>query len=288
MKLTLLAMALLACSFSAMASWTTPSQSMGQFCADRDSGEFVKDLTINYENLMGFNNRGGIGNGGVCWWHSRFQRNALYLTIFKPAERTPNLKEAQLIIEKIRAGKEIITIPGYRNFFEFSLDWRSTIQKELEKWQKSDGILKFNWVVGLSGSSVVKADKMQEMMDELYEYVEGEGNIAYQKLQIKGIVAHAWLVVRMNKVDNGYDLEVIDSNFAKQTNIYKYRSGMTNFNHPDYGNFTPYLEREKELDNVKLAILKECDTDKYEELKAKIKNKDAGPSQKEKVLISNN
>lgn len=274
MKSTLLALAALACSFSTMASTPTASQSVSQFCADRSSGNFAKELTESSENLMGFSNRGGLGNGGVCWWHSRFQRNALYLTIYKPGEETPSTKEAKEIIEKIRSGKEIVTIPGYRNFNEFSLDWRGAIQKELDKWQKSDGILKFNWVIGLSGDSTVKAYEMKEMMDELYDYVEGEGNIAYEKLQIKGIVAHAWLVVNMKKVDDGYDLQILDSNFPNQTLLYKYRDGMTHFNHYAYGNFVPYLERKGELDNIKLTILKKCDPDKYAELKGKARKDD--------------
>lgn len=282
MKSTLLALAALACSFSAMA--ITPSTSMSQFCADRSQTSFAKDLTESSENLMSFTNRGGIGNGGVCWWHSRFQRNALYLTVYKPEAETPSTKEAKEIIEKIRDGKEIVVIPGYRNFFEFSLNHRGAIQRELEKWQKSDGILKFNWVIGLKGSSSVAPDKMKDMMDELYEYVEGEGNIAYQKLQIKGIVAHAWLVISMKKVDNGYDLEILDSNYANQTQVYKYRNGMTNFNHYFYGNFVPYLERKGEMDKIQLTILKKCNPDEYAARKGKTRSDE---TTEQRVVLGN-
>lgn len=268
MKSTLLALAALVCSFSAAAA-VTASQSMEQFCADRASLKSVKELTTTSENLMGFTNQGGIGNGGVCWWHSRMQRNALYLTVYKPAERMPTVKEAKKIIERIRDGKEIVVIPGFRNFNEFSITFRSTVQRELEKWQKGDGVLRFNWVIGLKGQSDIDASKMKEMMDELYDYVEGEGNIAYQKLQIKGIVAHAWLVVRMKKVEKGYDLQVIDSNFQNETIIYEYRTGMTHFNHYAYGEFVPYLERKGEMDKVTNVILKKCNPDEYARRKGK-------------------
>lgn len=262
-NLALGAIAALACSFSAMAG-TTASQSMDQFCTDRASSGFVKELVHNSENLTSFANRGGIGNGGVCWWHSRMQRNALYLTVFKPADKRPTKEQGKVIIEKLRAGKEIVVIPGYQNWSEFSYSFRAEIQRELDKWQKGDGILKFNWVIGLKGSSSVKPEKMKDMMDELYEYVEGEGNIAYQKLQIKGVVAHAWLVINMTKTAKGYDLQILDSNYPNQTLKYEYRRGMTNFNHYFYGNFVPYLERTGEMTKLTNVIMKKCNPEQYE------------------------
>lgn len=268
MKSTILALAALACSFSAMASMTA-SQSMDQFCADRSDLTSVKELTSNSSNMMAFQNRGGLGGGGVCWWHSRMQRNALYLTIYKPAEARPSAEEAAIIVAKIRDGKEIITIPGYRNFAEFSTKHQSQIQRELEKWQKGEGILKASWVIGLKGESTVGASELKIMMDELYKYVVVDGNIAYQKLQIKGITAHAWLVVNMKKNNNGYDLQVIDSNFPSWTKIYKYTEGMTSFNHDYYGNFTPYLERTGEMEKLALTVLKKCNPDEYESRKKK-------------------
>ncbi len=271
MKSTILDLAALACSFSAMAG-TTASQSMEQFCADRSDARFAKDLTTSSSNLMAFQNHGGIGNGGVCWWHSRFQRNSLYVTIYKPAEPRPTAEEAAVLVEKIRDAKEIVVIPGYRNFSEFSYNHQKQIQRELEKWQKGDGIARFNWVIGLKGASEVAPEELKKMMDELYEYVEVEGNIGYEKLQIKGIVAHAWLVVNMKKQTNGYDLEVIDSNFPGQTSIYKYREGMTSFNHYAYGTFTPYLERKGEMDKVMLTVLKKCDPEAYKEKKKKARS----------------
>lgn len=249
--------AALAFSFSAFGS-ISPSQSVEQFCSDRSSPSFSKDLTQNSANLMAFQNRGGLANGGVCWWHSRFQRNALYLTLYAPAEDRPTKAEAEKIIDKIRSGKEIVEIPGFRNFREFSYTHQKEIQRVLEKWQKSDGVVKFNWVIGLSGENIVSAEKMKEMMDELYQYVEVEGNIAYEKLQIKGITAHAWLVVNMKAVDGGYDLQIIDSNFNSQTMVYSYREGQTNFSHYYYGDFTPYLERKGEMEKINQVISSAC------------------------------
>ncbi|MBY0415183.1 MAG: hypothetical protein K2Q18_13515, partial [Bdellovibrionales bacterium] len=149
MKFTILATLVLGLSLEVMAA--SPSQSPEQFCADRSDTTYAKSLIKDSSNLMGFANRGGLVGGGVCWWHSRFQRNSLFLTIYKPAEKKPTKEEAEKIIGKIRGGKDIVTIPGYRNFSEFSYDQQPLIQAELEKWQKVDGIAKFSWVNGLSG-----------------------------------------------------------------------------------------------------------------------------------------
>lgn len=262
MKATLLALIALSCSFQALAQG--PSLSEESFCADRKDVSFVKDLTMSSSNLMPFTNHGGIANGGVCWWHSRFQRNALYLTIYKPKLDKPTQDEARELIKKIRAATDVVIIPGYRNFSEFANDNQALIQRELEKWQKGDGIIRFAWVKGLSGESEVAPDKMKELMDQIYEEVEVNKNIAYNKLQIPGIDSHAWLVVHMEKVSGGYNLEILDSNVASTTEIYRYREGDTSINYHGYFHFTPYLEQTKEMSKIKTAILKKCDPEAYD------------------------
>ncbi len=262
MRNSLIAFAAMAFSFSVMAQ--TPSQTVEQFCVDRGNASFAKDLMRDANNLMAFANRGGIANGGVCWWHSRFQRNALYMTLYNPQKKKPTSEQVAKLVAQIRDGKGVIEIPGYRNFSEFSYSHQREIQRELEKWQKGDGIIKFNWVIGLSGDNVVSAEKLSDMMNELYDYVEVQGNIAYQKLQIKGVTAHAWLVKNMKKTTNGYELEVLDSNYPHRTNIYYYRKGQKSFRHQYYVEFTPYLERKGEMDQLVLSIMKTCEPEKWD------------------------
>ena len=143
MKCKFLLSFFVALSFNAVAG-LTPSQSKDQFCADRSESSFNKTLLQNELNMMGFANEGGIANGGVCWWHSRFQRNATYLTIYKPSEKKPSKEQAKNIITKIKLAKEVVIIPGFRNFSEFTSTYQSEIQSELNKWQKLDGVVKFN------------------------------------------------------------------------------------------------------------------------------------------------
>lgn len=257
MKFTLIVLTIVASSFQVFAQ--SPSMSEEEFCSDRRDPDFVKDLTQSSSNLMSFQNQGGLLNGGVCWWHSRFQRNALYLTIYKPELDKPTDADALKLIDQIKAGKKVVIIPGFKNFSQFSYAYAVEIQRELESWQKVDGIAKFAWVRGLSGKTELSPDKLKERMDRLYEDVEVNHNIAYNRLQIPGIDAHAWLVVHMKKVGGGYNLEILDSNNPDNTETYSYREGDTNLKYRGYSfDFVPYLDQKLEMKKLKRSIDKFC------------------------------
>jgi hypothetical protein len=226
-------------------------QSKAEFCSrfgtlpnDRAS---MQDLSAETTNLMSFKNDGGLFNGGVCWWHSRFQRNILYLSIFRPdLARATTTQDIQNIIHQIRLGTSVVTIAGYANFAEFSADNQKLIQTELNDWQLYDGIVLGSWIDGLKGETKVKPEVLKNMMDVVYNYVEVEKKIAYQKLQIKGITSHAWLMVGLKKGSNGYEIGLIDSNNPRMTENYSYKYGDDSFSDKSYGNFVPYLEFTRE------------------------------------------
>lgn len=234
-----------------------PSQSKEEFCADRKDKSFVKSLAQHSGNLMSFRNHGGIVNGGVCWWHSRFQRNALYLTYYNPSLPKPDRKTAIALIRDIRNQDGLTEIPGFNNFEEFSIAFEKEIQDELERWQRFES-LRFTWIRGLRGASSVSAEWLKELMDNLYEEVVTNNNIAFQKLQMKGVTAHAWLVVNMAKSADGYELEVVDSNFPNQTTHYQYRIGDNHLQYPYIGQFVPYLENVNEMNWINETIQEEC------------------------------
>ncbi len=237
---------------------SAPSKSVTQFCQNRAKSQYVKGLAEDFSNLMGFRNHGGLMNGGVCWWHSRFQRNAFYLTIFKPHEPKPTQVEAEALIKEIRRGDKVVTIPGYSDFRSFSISYMNEIQTELEKWQKNDGMVKQAWVKGLRGGSEVSAERMQELMEKIYVEVVEKNNIAYNKLQIPGIDAHAWLVIDVSKEVDGYTLKVLDSNFPSNTEKFRYRFGDTSLNYHGAFRFVPYLENTKEMEKINSVIQNFC------------------------------
>jgi hypothetical protein len=156
----------------------------------------------------------------------------------------------QNLIHKIRLSNQVVTIPGFHNANEFTTVNQKAIQNELELWQLFDGIILSRWIDGLNGKTKIDPATLEKMMNELYQYVEVKHKIAYQKLQIKGITSHAWLVVSMKTMPHGYELEVIDSNAPTSTQIYAYKIGDDSFFIKGYGNFVPYLEYTKEEERL--------------------------------------
>lgn len=234
------------------------SKNKDEFCNDRKDQFYIQNLlNDNSDSRMSFRNQGGIFNGGVCWWHSRFQRNAAYLTAYNPNNTRPDEEQTKAIIKAIRKAKSPIQINGYRNFKEFSRTNAKLILRELEKWQKSDGFLKQQWILGLKGKTEVSAEKLEKMMHELYDDVSS-GDIAYQVLQIKGVTAHAWLVTEVTKTSNGYTFKVLDSNYPTELKTYNYKFGQTSFYHSYYGKFVAYTYKDREEERIQKRVEKFC------------------------------
>lgn len=226
-------------------------QSKEEFCSRFGTSsaerETIQDLSTEAANLMSFKNDGGLFNGGVCWWHSRFQRNILYLSIFRPDLPKPTTTlEIKKIIHQVRLGTSIVTVAGYANLAEFSAQNQKLIQSELNDWQLYDGVVLGSWIDGLKGDTKVSAATLQAMMNEVYNYVAVEKKIAYEKLQIKGITSHAWLIVGMKQMPSGIELGYIDSNNPRMSEVYSYKLGDQSFNIKGYGDFVPYLEFKRE------------------------------------------
>lgn len=253
MKYLILALSTL---FSIQAYSTTLPQNKDEFCArfnttNESSQTTIQDLSLDPTNLMAFKNNGGLFNGGVCWWHSRFQRNIFYLSIFRPdLERPKNLAVIRNIIRQIRQGNSVVTIAGYRNLEEFSLDNQKLIQSELNDWQLYDGVILGSWINGLKGDTKVRPDVLEKMMNELNTYVSEKKKVGYQKLQIKGIMSHAWLVVGIKKMPSGFEIGYLDSNSPNQSLNYSYKNGDSSFFIKKYGDFVPYLEFKREEERL--------------------------------------
>ncbi|UXR65890.1 hypothetical protein EZJ49_06465 [Bdellovibrio bacteriovorus] len=207
-----------------------------EFCAM--TTQDYRDLLMKKENHLAFVNEGGIGGQGVCWWHSMFTRNATYLAIYRPELPRPTRSEARQIIEDISANRGVVDIPGFRNLEEFSAAHRDQIQASLDAGQIVDGGILFGWVRGVTGNHEVHPQQLENMMNDLYSEVRS-GRVAYQMLQIEGIMAHAWLVVDMERDGDGYILKVLDSNYRDVYKVY-YKRGMKQL--LDYDS-VPYTSR---------------------------------------------
>lgn len=247
----------------AMASWSYASD-RAEFCESARNPNFLKEQLNERENLIAFTNpRAGIANGGLCWWHSRFQRNATYLANFRPEKPKPNEKELKKIIRKLALGNglgrmAVVEVPGFNNLLEFSRAYRRELVRYFERWQVREGVVLGSWAYrGLAGASRNSARRLERRMDRLFELVEGKNQIVYVKLQMPGVVSHSWLVTGMEKTGDGYVLEFLDSNYIGKRR-YKYIQGMRHFG-TQRRPFVPYIEYQNEISRAKRAIRRYCD-----------------------------
>ena len=233
-----------------------PREITRAFCHQRlATPRSLQTLIKNDLHQLARSNQGGLLNGGVCWWHSRFTRNAAYLARFRPELPKPSRAEGEELVMRLRRGEAIVDIPGYTNLSNFSYDYADEIQERLEAWQLSDGVLRFQWVRGLSGTSSVAPAELERGMDDLYRRVQ-RGEIVYQMMQFDGPLAHAWLVVDMVPTPQGYNFNVVDSIFAART-AHSYRRGQRSFTR-NGDPFVPYTQHTDEEARLRELLRREC------------------------------
>lgn len=238
---SLFILATLFTSSFAFASLEASPTAKQKFCEERLSSKYaVQQVVSRYQNQLSLMNQGGLFNGGVCWWHSRFTRAAAYLAVFDPSLPRPSDDEAKKIIDHIRKRKGMVVVPGFRNLWEFSLYYQKEILNKLEDWQRSDGLFKLSWVKGMMKEKDIAPEKLEKKMDDLFARVQN-GEVVYQMLQIPGIMAHSWLVVGMTRTNYGYNVIAVDSNAPGDALIFPYYRGETRIEYADTGmSFVPY------------------------------------------------
>lgn len=219
----------------------------------------IRILLAETPSRISFVNRGGLFNGGVCWWHSRLQRSSAYLAKFRPGQRKPTRPEVMNILAKLRQMSGIAMIPGYSDFHSFTRDHEKEVQAMLDSWQKVDGFFNFQWIRGISGRSQLDPGSMKEQMDLVYAYYKLTPAPLWVMAQIKGITSHALLVVKMFPTDNGYVLDVIDSNHPLETLTIDYFYGESNLKAPkDSYAFVPYVGFQKDFQSISATLRRAC------------------------------
>ncbi len=244
---------LLALLMSSAFAYEQP-QSKEQYCNNlREPLFFQKLLQDNPSSRMSFQNSGGLFNQGVCWWHSLFQRNALYLTYYSPQKARPTAGQAYRIIKQIRLGRRVVEIPGFTDFYSFSKAYVKAIQLELNSWQIHDGVVRGRWYPALTKPYQIDPLKLKVQMDQLYAQVQ-KGRVVFQMLQLKGIIAHGWLVTAMVKNGSGYQISIVESNNPDQTIEFFYEEGdsylIFSFEKGENYRFVPYTDYESDLNQM--------------------------------------
>lgn len=214
-------------------------------------------------NRLSFVNPAGPLNIGVCWWHSRMQRNANYLLSFSPSSPKMSEQQAHSLIKNLSRTNTVQTAQGYKNLKEFSTSYSREMQEALGQWQLTDTFFKLGWVRGI-GPSRVSAENLSSKMNQLYEDVVLRKNITYQVLQMPGFKAHAWLVTGVQKNnDSSYTVTAVDSN-SLNIQKYTYKKGLTQFAYNVDGRtyageeFVPYTQYENKWKDYTKALKNSC------------------------------
>jgi hypothetical protein len=222
---------------------------------ERNNDNVINHLT-NSENRLSFRNGGGLFNGGVCWWHSRFERVSAYLMEFRPEdEKLPsNLLKTRLMNLTFM---KMTVIPGYHNLKELSEENKELIQKILNQWQARDGFINQAWIQGIQGKTHLPAEKLKQHMDHIFEIFQKQRKPYFLMLQLPSVVAHAFLLVDMLKTSQGYKLFVIDSNAPGKVITQDYISGTKSLIYKS-SPYVPYLGYAQDFLKIKTERLNFC------------------------------
>lgn len=213
MKILILLLSLLSLNSYAQSSKET-------FCKEHSSLKSIEAKMRSYHNMVNVGNESGfLGmKTGVCWWHSRFQRNVSYLVQMEPSLPKPTDAQAKAIIKKIISGKEIVIIPGFENFRMFSIKYYKQIVSSLTKWINTDFLIRQDWTRAYKGASTLSVGDFQEHMKSIHQQFLANDGILFMILQFNTNIAHSWLMTNMEKVKTGWNLSVVDS----QSPLYVY------------------------------------------------------------------
>jgi hypothetical protein len=223
-------------------------------------GRTNSDLTSAFEapgNRIAFKNNGGLFNGGVCWWHSRLQRSSVYLAQFDPQQARPTMREAQRILDHLIHLDSVVTIPGYRNFHEFSADFQPLIQEKLNQWQVRDGFLSQQWIRGLYGRPRLSPRGLRERMKRIFSRFKRAKPGLWVMAQYPGITSHALLLIGMKPTEKGFLLRAIDSNLPSGIREIEYSPGDRSL---ELGGseFIPYAGFETDQRKIQNVLARHC------------------------------
>jgi hypothetical protein len=216
----------------------------------------VRDLLINPENRLSFRNGGGLFNGGVCWWHSRFERASAYLIEFRPDLPKVSTNELNKKLLNLTMMKRTI-IPGFKSLEEMSSENKDLIQKILNLWQVRDGFINQAWIKGVQGKTHLDSDKLKNHMENIFYTFQKDKKPYFLMLQLPSVVAHAFLLMDMVKTENGYQLFVIDSNAPGKIITQDYIEGTTSLFYKK-SPYVPYLGFAQDFTKIQSELSNFC------------------------------
>jgi hypothetical protein len=240
--------------FTVSAPLTAPDSKV-QFCQMHKTYGYVRAQFFNPENKLSFENPGGWFDAGLCWWHSRLQRAALYLTNYRPSLPKPNAQRALQIIDNVFRLKTVEVIPGFSNFQQFSHAFEKMITQYLSYIQVEDTAYFTFWRGVRPGR--VSAAFIQNQAERIYRRVAIDDKVQY--VALKGLShwyeSHAWLMVGAVRSESKIDFYYLDSNDSPQItpNKFTFTLGESTLN-----NLVPYLQYDSDFWSIDMAVSRYC------------------------------
>jgi len=228
--------------------------------------------------VLSFKNPPGPINEGMCWLHTKMQRNFTYLANFRPdLPRPENKEDIEKIIDQIIAGEKVTEIPGFENLNQFSFKYEKELTSAITRmgWKCVSNVS--DCPARIEDSYDPKASDIQQTIEQLYRRRIDQGSdltmirarmVADKTTRFltKPFSSHSFLITDIKQVRAterkpneimpeiiGYELAVIDPNFPQALQFIDYRFGDTNLETGDgikypTTNFIPYIHEEYDKD----------------------------------------
>ncbi|HXH75742.1 MAG TPA: hypothetical protein VNJ08_12285 [Bacteriovoracaceae bacterium] len=221
------------------------------FCAGNPrmiSGRILDSSSRYFNETLGFANPPGPVGGGMCWLHTRLQRQFTYLANYRPDLPFPSKKDALAIIDRIVHRKGVTEIPGYKNLSEFSRAYRYDLISAIDGMGWRCVANPNDCLARLNDSYSPTPSEFQSNMDLLYQTqfaMPGDIQMVRTRVQEdKGTInaplsAHSLLILEMQPIRYntgpdevvgyvaGYRMKVIDPNYPGTVETVDYNFGNT-------------------------------------------------------------
>jgi hypothetical protein len=198
-------------------------------------------------DTLAFDNPLGPIGGGMCWLHSRLQRQFTYLANYRPDQPRPSQEEAQRIINRIVNREGVTEIPGFRNLHEFSAAYRRELISAIDGMGWRCVANPTDCLARVTDSYNPSPADVQATMQTLYDrQIHQPGHIrmirtrvtSFQNSALSPFIAHSMLILNMDPIYDGtsnipgipgpirgYRMKIIDPNIQSRVENITYMFG---------------------------------------------------------------
>jgi hypothetical protein len=220
------------------------------YCGQGDA-DFVETLRSDFmSERLGIANPDGDYKTGLCWLHSMFQRNAVYLTDFHPETgKKPQGAEVYALMRRIAEGRHVARIEGYHDVFDFTSNNTDVLTRVLnemgnccamgntERRGSTCGGYPFLECLRRIEDGPPSRDPAVQggKMEELYDIYLLRRRVMYLRVKLasfNAFVSHSALLTEMTREPNDpmqpldhWRLKLIDPNLPLNSQIVEYKVG---------------------------------------------------------------